>query len=312
MISLVTGGAGFIGSNLADELANSGESVRIFDNFSTGKKEFLNKNINKFEIYNGDLKLDRELLDKSTYEVDTIYHFAANADVRFGWENPRIDLDQNLIATLNVLESAVRNGVKNIIFSSTGSVYGEASKIPTPEDYGLPIQTSLYGASKYSAESFIQAYAKSGKINATIFRFVSVLGPRYTHGHVIDFVRQLKNNPDKLKVLGDGFQRKSYMHVSDCINGVLNLRGKSEVEIFNLGTDETCTVNESISVICNQLNLSPEIIYAGGKQGWVGDNPHIHLDIKKAENFGWKPNKNIKESIIDTVNWLNNNPKVLN
>ncbi len=306
--ALVTGGAGFIGSNLVNALEVEGYEVKIFDNFETGKKLFL-KNFSG-EILIGDLRTDISLLKKACKGVDVIFHLAANADVRYGWDHPRLDLDQNVVATLNVLDAAVASNVSEFVFSSTGSVYGEATQIPTPEDYGLPIQTSLYGASKYSAEGYIAAYATAEKIKATIFRFVSVLGPRYTHGHVIDFVRQLQKDPTNLQILGDGTQRKSYMHITDCVSGVINVRSMKQLDIFNLGTDATCQVNDSVSWICKTLGIQPKLNYSGGSRGWVGDNPHIHLDSSKAIQHGWKVEKNIEDSVIDTVQWLIANPEI--
>ena len=305
---LITGGAGFIGSNLADLLERQGKKVSIFDDFSTGKQDFVSPGI---EVFKGSLLKDPRILEQALTEVSTVYHLAANADVRDGWLHPRLDLQQNVEATSNVLEASVRAGVQEFIFSSTGSVYGECETLPTPEDAPFPVQTSLYGASKASAEAFVQAYASAGKLKATVFRFVSVLGARYTHGHVIDFVRQLEKDPKKLNVLGDGTQRKSYMNVDDCVRAVATLRGSGEYTTFNLGVNDYCSVKQSIAWITEELGVKPEIIFGEGNKGWVGDNPFIWLDVSKAERHGWKANASIEDSVRATVRWLKENPKIL-
>lgn len=305
---LITGGAGFIGSNLADYLLAQGHEVSIFDNFSTGKRGFVSPGI---QVYEMSLISDLDGLDAATSQVDTIYHLAANADVRDGWLHPRLDLQQNVEATCNLLEAAVKNNVPEIIFSSTGSVYGEHETLPTPENAAFPIQTSLYGASKASAEAFIQAYALAGKIKATVFRFVSVMGPRYTHGHVIDFVRQLEITPDTLRVLGNGSQRKSYMHVDDCVRAVANLRSDKAFDTFNLGVNDYCSVRQSIAWICDELEVKPELLFGTSDRGWIGDNPFIWLDVTKAADHGWKAQVSIEDAVRNTVAWLKNHPEVL-
>jgi UDP-glucose 4-epimerase len=199
-------------------------------------------------------------------------------------------------------------------FSSTGSVYGEAQVIPTPEDAPFPIQTSLYGASKLAGEGMIQAYCEGFGINAYIFRFVSILGPRYTHGHIIDFYKQLLDHPSTLKVLGDGMQRKSYLHVHDCVRAMLHVIGlnlaakaRHRVEIFNLGTDEYCEVRDSVGWICKKLGLAPTLEFSGGDRGWIGDNPFIYLDTRKVRQQGWVPQNTIQRSVEATVDWLTAN-----
>jgi UDP-glucose 4-epimerase len=306
----ITGGAGFIGSNLADRLLAAGETVTVFDNFSTGFDEFLEqaKPHQNFRLVRGDL-LDEKLLGRSMAGADMVYHFAANADVRFGTEHPRKDLEQNTIATYNVLEAMRANGVRKIAFSSTGSIYGEAKVIPTPEDAPFPVQTSLYGASKLAGEGLIQAYCEGFGMQAWIFRFVSVLGERYTHGHVFDFYRQLADDPSQLKVLGNGKQRKSYMHVQDCIDAIELAVAKAgdKVNIFNLGTDGYVQVTDSIGWICEAMGIKPELKMAGGERGWIGDNPFIQLDVKKITALGWRPKLTIQQGIIRTLEWLKQN-----
>src|SRR5258707_9337927 len=250
----VTGAAGFIGRNLVGPPLAQNNPVAGWDNFSTGQSEFLstaNQNRN-FRLIRGD-NLDLPALTRAMAGTDTVFHLAANADVRFGLEHPSKDVQQNTLATFNVLEAMRANGIKKIAFASTGSVYGEASQIPTPEDHPFPIQTSLYAASKVSGEALIQAYCEGFGFEGYIFRFVSILGERYTHGHVLDFYKQLREHPEHLKVLGDGTQRKSYLYVQDCLSAMLHVmslgtasRAKHRVEIYNLGTDEYVEVKQSI------------------------------------------------------------------
>ncbi len=307
MRTCVTGCAGFVGSNLVDRLLHEGHDVIGIDNLSTGQDAFLNlaRTSPRFELVRGDL-LDESTLGQALSGVETVFHMAANADVRFGAEHPRKDFEQNTGVTLNVLDAMRRANVSKIVFASTGSVYGETQVIPTPEDAPLPIQTSLYGASKLAAEGFIEAYSEAFGIQSFIFRFVSLLGERYTHGHVIDFFRQLKEHPGSLHVLGDGKQRKSYLHVDDCIDAMLVALAKApeRVNVFNLGTDEYCRVDDSIAWITGVLGVHPKITYEGGSRGWIGDNPFIFLDCARIHKLGWQPALSIRESVEKTVRYL--------
>ena len=311
---LVTGGGGFIGSNLVDSLLLQDEDVIVYDNFSTGIPENLDsaKKNSGFTLIKGDL-LDPELLNRAMCGCDFVFHLAANADVRFGTEHPAKDLHQNTIVTFNVLEAMRENSIDKIAFSSTGSVYGEAKVIPTPEDAPFPVQTSLYGASKLAGEGLIEAYCEGFGFQSWIFRFVSILGERYSHGHIFDFYKQLREHPDNLNVLGDGHQKKSYLYVQDCIDAIFVAleRSNDKVNIFNLGTDEYCEVNDSISWICNHLGLKPDVHYSGGDRGWTGDNPFIFLDCQKIRALGWTPKCSIKEGIIKTLEFLENNQWIL-
>ncbi len=311
MNTFVTGAAGFVGSNLADHLLSLGHTVTGFDNFSTGRTEFLQcaSEHPRFRLVRGDV-LDREALSAAMAGCDFVFHLAANADVRFGTDHPRKDLEQNTIATWNVLEAMRTCGARRIAFASTGSVYGEASVIPTPEDSPFPVQTSLYGASKLAAEGLIEAYCEGFGMQAYIFRFVSLLGPRYSHGHLIDFFRQLREHPDVLNVLGNGHQRKSYLYVGDCIDAMLVAIEKSteKVNILNLGTDEACEVNDSIGWICEHLGLRPQVLYSGGDRGWIGDNPFIFLDCQRIRALGWRPSLTIQQAVIRTLEFLEKSP----
>ena len=307
---LVTGCAGFIGSNLVDHLLSHDNNVIGVDNFSTGRIQFLTNALrnSNFLLYKHDL-LDIKKLPEIFENIDIVYHLAANADVRFGIDNPRRDLEQNTLVTHNVLEAMRKSSVKQIVFSSTGSIYGNSVVTPTPENAPFPIQTSLYGASKLACEGLIQAYCEAFDFQSWIFRFVSILGPRYSHGHVIDFYNQLCKHPEYLKVLGNGHQRKSYLHVSDCIDGIETALKKSneKINIFNLGVDGTCEVRDSVKWICNRLNLTPELDFGNESQGWIGDNALIYLQTSKINTLGWKPKFSIKESVENTLDFLQNN-----
>jgi UDP-glucose 4-epimerase len=319
MTAFVTGAAGFIGSNLVDRLLREGHEVIGYDNFSTGQRDFLAGALKNedFTLVEGDL-LDPPKLAAAMRGADFVFHLAANADVRHGLEHPRKDLEQNTIATFNVLEAMRATGVRNIAFSSTGSVYGEAPVIPTPEDAAFPVQTSLYAASKVAGESLIQAYCEGYDFRGYIFRFVSILGERYTHGHVFDFYKQLLEHPGHLRILGDGTQRKSYLYIEDCLDAILHVTGKQladtaphHVAINNLGTAEYCQVKDSIGWICAWLGLTPALEFTGGRQGWVGDNPFIFLDTARVQSTGWKPKLTIRQGVERTVAYLQKNPHIL-
>jgi UDP-glucose 4-epimerase len=315
----VTGAAGFIGSTLVDRLIADGFSVVGWDNFSTGQERFLEQaqQHSRFKLIRGD-NVDLPALTAAMRGCDFVFHLAANADIKDGWQHPKKDLEQNTIATFNVLEAMRANGIRRIAFSSTGSVYGEALVTPdkpTPETDVFPIQTSLYGASKAACEGLMAAYAEGGQIDeAYIFRFVSILGERYTHGHVFDFYKQLIEHPDRLRVLGDGTQRKSYLYVQDCIDAMLHVtragtarEARHHTQIYNLGTPEFVEVNQSIGYICAALGLKPRLEYAGGNRGWIGDNPFIFLDTKKIQATGWRAKLTIEQGILRTLRWLEAN-----
>lgn len=320
MVSVfITGAAGFIGSNLVDRLLADGVTVTGWDNLTTGQLRFLDGALKhpKFKLVRGD-NLDLPALTAAMKGADFVFHLAANADIKDGWSHPKKDLEQNTIATFNVLEAMRANGVQRIAFSSTGSVYGEAYVTPdkpTPETDSFPIQTSLYGASKTAGEGLLAAYAEGNQIaEVYIFRFVSILGERYTHGHVFDFYQQLVEHPDRLRVLGDGTQRKSYLYVQDCVDAMLHVTRKAtakdakhHTQVYNLGTPEYVEVNQSIGYICAALGLKPQLEYTGGNKGWIGDNPFIFLDTEKIQATGWKPKLTIEQGIIKTLRWLEAN-----
>lgn len=312
--AFVTGAAGFIGSSLVDRLLARGITVIGYDNMASGFPEFLAdaRRSSAFTLVEADL-LDNQRLTAAMKGCDIVFHFAANADVRFGLDHPRRDLDQNTIVTFNVLEAMRANSIKDIVFSSTGSIYGEAKVIPTPEDAPFPIQTSTYGASKLAGEGLIASYCEGFGMKSWIFRFVSILGERYSHGHVFDFYKKLLADPTRLLVLGNGLQRKSYLYIQDCIDAIFHAmaHASDKVNIFNLGTDEYCQVNDSIGWIANHLGLSPKLEYSGGDRGWVGDNPFIYLDTARIRALGWSPKLTIRDGIGRTLAWLIENRWVL-
>jgi len=311
----ITGAAGFIGSNLADHLLDEGHEVVGWDNFSTGQERFVEnaRRHKSYQLMKGD-NLDLEGLKTAMKGCEQVFHFAANADVRFGLEHPSKDIQQNILATFHVLEAMRSNDIRTIAFASSGSVYGETSVIPTPEDGPFPIQTSLYGASKVAGEALIEAYCEGYGFRGLIFRFVSILGERYTHGHIFDFYRQLLDHPERLEVLGDGNQCKSYLYISDCIAAVLhvmrlqfNARNNGRIEIYNLGTNDYCRVVDSIEWICGELGLAPQVCFTGGRQGWIGDNPFIFLDTTKIQKMGWHTKVSIHDGVVRTLQWLREN-----
>jgi UDP-glucose 4-epimerase len=310
----VTGCAGFIGSTLTERLLADGHSVVGYDNLSTGQEQFLARALDctRFRLVRGDI-LDSAALAAAMEGADLVFHLAAHADVRFGTLHPGIDLEQNAVGTHRVLEGMRQQGIRRIAFASSGSVYGDARLIPTPEDAPFPIQTSLYGASKCAAESLIAAYSAGFGFQAHIFRFVSILGERYTHGHVFDFFRQLEADPTRLCVLGDGRQRKSYLYVGDCIEAMLLALDQpgDALRIFNLGTQEHCEVRESIAWICEALGVAPDIVYGGGACGWIGDNPFLLLDTARIRALGWRPALSIRAAVGRTVAYLRAHTELL-
>jgi len=310
----VTGAAGFIASTLTDRLLASGHTVVGYDNMSSGQERFIAdaKASKNFTLVKADI-LDATALAAAMKGADFVFHLAANADVRFGTDHPSRDLEQNTIGTFRVLDAMRVNGIKHIAFSSTGSVYGEAKVFPTPEDAPFPIQTSLYGAAKTAGEGLVSAFCEGFGMQSWIFRFVSILGERYSHGHVFDFYKSLRKDPTTLHILGNGKQRKSYLYVQDCVSAMLTAidQAKDKVNILNLGADEYCEVNDSVGWICEALGITPARTYSGGDRGWIGDNPFILLDTKKIRSLGWAPKLTIREGILKTLAYLQANPWLL-
>jgi UDP-glucose 4-epimerase len=311
----ISGGGGFIGSNLAHRLVADGIEVVVVDDFRTGRRSFLADLADNplFTLVEGDV-LDDAILDQAFEGCDWVFHLQANADVRRGLDHPTRDLEQNTIATSRVLEAMRRAGATNILFSSTGSVYGEPEVFPTPEDAPFPVQTSLYGASKLAGEGLISAYATGFGFTGIICRFVSILGEHYTHGHVFDFYRALKADPKRLVVLGDGKQEKSYLYVQDCLAAMLTAalhhEGQAGAFAYNLGTEGTIVVDDSVGVITKHMGLSPTIEHTGGRRGWTGDSPLIQLDTTRIRSLGWAPTLTIEQAVERTLEWFDEHPDV--
>ena len=316
MRACITGGAGFIGSTLADRLSHDGVELTIVDDFRSGRREFVAELLERpgVRLLEADV-LDPSLMRHAVAGCDWVFHLQANADVRHGLDHPQRDLEQNTTATSTVLEAMRAEGVSKIAFSSTGSVYGEPEVFPTPEDAPFPLQTSLYAASKLAGEGMIAAYTHGYGFTGLIFRFVSILGERYTHGHVYDFYRALRADPNHLRVLGDGRQEKSYLYVQDCVSAILAATDAHTqtggAHVYNLGTDETIVLDDSVATIVAHLGLDPEIEHTGGRRGWAGDSPLIHLDCAKIRGLGWAPRHSIKASIARTLDWFDAHPEIV-
>ena len=300
-MELVTGGAGFIGSHLVDSLVAQGKRVRVLDNFSSGREEFLSHHSDSgmVEIVRADL-LDLESVKSAMKGVETVHHMAANPDIRLGTEVTDTDLRQGTIATYNVLESMRLAGVGRISFSSSSAVYGEAVQMPTPETYGPIKPISLYGASKLASEALITAWCGTFGAKAWIHRFANIVGPRGTHGVIYDFVHKLRADPTRLEVLGDGLQEKSYMSAEDCVSAMLHLVNgvDEEVNLYNLGTGDTCSVRRIAEIVVEESGLDGvSIEYTGGERGWAGDVPKTSLEVQCLLSTGFVPNMQSEAAI---------------
>jgi UDP-glucose 4-epimerase len=296
----VTGGAGFIGSCIIDRVIGKNE-VTVYDNLSSGKEEhvshhFKNKN---FKFVKADL-LDFDRVAKEMKGHDTVWHIAANPDIRKGTESSRYDLEQNTLVTYNVLEAARRNDINSVVFSSTSTIYGPAKVIPTPEDYGPCLPISLYGASKLACEGLVSAYSSLYGIRAWIFRFANIIGKRSTHGILPDLVDKLNKDRSRLEVLGDGKQRKSYLLVEETVDGMFFAfeRAKDQLNYFNLGSSDQITVKRIVDILVEEANLrDTKIVYTGGEVGWKGDVPRFLLSPEKMAKLGWKAKHSSEEAV---------------
>lgn len=310
---LVTGGAGFIGSHIVDALLARGAQVVVYDNFCTGQSHFLpTPPPAGLEVIRADV-LDRPKLEAAMQGCDFVFHFQANADVRGGVKNTWVDVEQNTLATWNVLEAMRKNEVRGLAFASSATIYGEPTVFPTPETYA-PLQTSLYGASKYAGEAMIQAYCEYFGVRSFVYRFVSWIGERYTHGVVFDILKKLAADPNRLPLLGDGTQQKSYLYVKDGVRGILTGIdcATENKNIFNLGHDQFMNVTELVRVVLDEAGTPDvKLEFAGGKRGWVGDSPLVHLDTARLKALGWKPETSIEEGIRRTVRYLLQNRQLL-
>ncbi len=307
-MDLVTGGAGFIGSHLVDALVAQGKSVRVLDNFSSGREEFLahHNGTANVEIMRADL-LDPDAVKKSMLGIETVHHLAANPDIRLGTEVTDTDLRQGTVATYNVLEAMRCEGVSHISFASSSAIYGEASIMPTPETYGPVKPISLYGASKLASEALITAWCGTFGAKAWVHRFANIVGPRGTHGVIFDFIHKLKNDPTRLEVLGNGLQEKSYMSAEDCVRAMVHLVGKTseKVNLYNLGTGDTCSVRRIAEIVVEESGLEGvSIEYTGGDRGWAGDVPKTSLDVEYLFSTGFVPKMQSEAAIRHTARAL--------
>ena len=300
---LVTGGAGFIGSHLVDQLVARGDAVTVFDNMSSGRAEFLAHHGDSVTFVQGDL-LDLDAIKAAMPGIDIVFHLAANPDIRLGTRVTDTDLKQGTLATYNVIEAMRCAGVKNIAFASSSVVYGEAEQMPTPEDYGPLFPISLYGASKLASEALITSWVGTFELKAWLFRFANIVGARGTHGVIFDFIHKLKADPSRLEVLGNGRQEKSYLEVMDCARAMIHLTETTDeaINCFNLGTRDTCSVSRIAEIVIEETGLqNVSIEYTGGDRGWAGDVPKSMLDPSRLFESGYTPTYNSEESIRHTA-----------
>ena len=300
----ITGGAGFIGSFVVDRLAKR-NAVTVYDNLSTGREEFISPHLGEpyFKFVKADL-LDFGTLFREMKDHESVWHIAANPDIRKGTASTRVDLEQNTLATYNALESARRCDIKSFVFSSTSTVYGRAKTVPTPEDAGPCLPISLYGASKLACEGLVSAYAELYGIKSWIYRFANIVGHRSTHGIIFDMVEKLNKDRRTLEVLGDGKQRKSYLLVEECVDAMVFgfKHAKDRLNYFNLGAADQITVKRIIDIIVEEAKLkNTKIRYTGGESGWKGDVPRFLLDVKKMAKLGWKAKHTSEEAIREAT-----------
>ena len=288
----ITGGAGFIGSHLADKLVDTGYDVTVYDNLSSGEEKYIQHNFEKdnFNFIKGEL-LDLEKIKKEIQGHELVFHIAANPFVRLGETQTRLDLEQGAIATYNILEAMRLNDINKIVFSSSSVVYAETPVIDIPETYGPTLPISLYGAGKLAAEGLISAFCGTFDFQTWIYRFANIVGSRGTHGVIVDFIDKLRKNPNELEILGDGRQQKPYLHVSDVVDGILHgyQNSHDQINLFNLGCDSNTTVTRIAEMVVEEMGLTDvKFNYTGGSRGWKGDVPRFQLDAKKINNLGWK------------------------
>ena len=304
MKAFVTGGAGFIGSHLVDRLARDGNEVTVYDNFSSGRREFIEHHLNKpyFRLVKADL-LDEDVLDAEIKEHDVVFHLAAIPDVRLGEKKPDIS-KIDILSTYNLLDAMRKNDVEMVVFSSSSTVYGETPPIPLSENYGPLLPISVYGAAKLACEGLISSFCHTFDMKGWIFRFANVVGSRCTHGVIYDFIRKLRKNPRELEILGDGKQRKSYLYIEDCVNGMLFgfEKSREQINLFNLGTDGTTEVNEIAKMVIDEMGLKDvKLKYTGGKRGWKGDVPRFQFDISKIKSLGWEPKYDSSDAVRKAI-----------
>ena len=310
---LVTGGAGFIGSHLVDALMEAGNEVRVLDDLSAGSIENIKRWLDdeRFEFVKGDMR-DPEKVRKAVEGADVVFHLAANPEVRIGAQSPELLYESNVTITHNLLSAIRDSDVKFLIFTSSSTVYGDAEVIPTPENYAPLEPISVYGGAKLAAEALISGYAHTFGFRALIFRLANIIGERSNHGVIYDFINKLRRNPEELEILGDGTQRKSYLHVSDTVEGMLQIfehfrNDDRIVDFYNLGNDDWITVREIAEIVSEEMGLKPKFRFTGGVdggRGWKGDVKFMRLSIEKAKETGWRPRLNSYEAVRRTVREL--------
>ena len=296
----VTGGAGFIGSNLTDELLEKGYKVKVIDNLSTGRKEYVNP---EAEFVAKDINMEN--ITRDLKEFDAVFHMAANPDVRSSARGAMRSFNNNVVASFRTLEACRKSKVKHIVFASTSTVYGDSDVIPTPEDHSCyPI--SNYGASKLATEAYCSSYANTYGIKATVVRYANIYGERSNHGVMYDFYHKLKKNPKELEILGDGNQDKSYLHVEDCVSATITAFENQDriFDVFNIGSSDKYKVDDIAKEVSRNMKLKPEFKYTGGTRGWTGDVKLMLLDVKKIEDLGWTQKISLKEGVKRYVKWL--------
>ena len=308
MRALVTGGAGFIGSHLVDELVDAGYTVKIIDNLSSGNLALVNHQIaaGNAEFIEGDITSIDDVL-QATKEVDVVFHMAANPDIRLGTQITDTDLKQGTIATYNILEAMRINNVNKIVFASSSVVYGEDAPMPTPESFGPCLPISLYGASKVGSEGLITSWVGTFDFQAWIFRFANIIGNRGTHGVIFDFIHKLKRDNSRLEVLGNGLQEKSYMEVKDCVRGMMHIfnTSTSPINLYNLGSHDTCSVRRIAEIVVEETGCRDATIeYTGGDRGWAGDIPRAMLSIEKMLSTGYDVRYNSEAAVRHTTKCL--------
>jgi UDP-glucose 4-epimerase len=305
MKAFVTGGAGFIGSHLVDTLIKQGHTVTVYDNLSSGNKEFISEHLehDACRFIKADL-LALKKVEKEIAGHDTVFHFAANPHVRLGETHTDLDMNQGVVATYNVLEAMRRHAIKKIVFSSSSVVYGETTEVSLPETYGPTLPISMYGAGKLGAEGLISAFCGTFDFQAWMYRFANVVGTRGTHGVIVDFIEKLKKNPKELEILGDGKQCKPYLYVSDCVDGILFgfMHAQEKMNLFNLSCDTTTTVTRIAEMVAEEMKLRNVLFkYTGGIRGWKGDVPRFQLDAHKMNKLGWKATLTSDEAVRKAI-----------
>lgn len=303
---LVTGGAGFIGSNMCETLVEKGATVVAYDNLSSGRYQFIKglEAKDNFKFIKADV-LNPVAITAAikTEKVDVVIHLAANADVRKGFAETDLDLKQGVLATYNVLEAMRKTGVKDILFSSSSAVYGNAEERPTPESYGPLLPVSFYGSSKLASEGLITAFSNLYGFRYYIYRFANIAGKNGTHGVIPDFIKKLKQTPERLDVLGDGQQKKSYVGVTECIDAILHVYHKSTsaANLYNIASDDQISVKEIAELVRDSVSPSAKISFTKSREGWPGDIADSYLENAKLKELGFSPKLTSKETVRDAI-----------